>query len=427
MRLLLITYYFPPCGGSTVQRWLKWLPILVEQGFEVTVLTTKDGDYPVYDESLLAEIPPEVTVIRTKTFKFEKIWKIFTGNKRPIPYGNISKNKEQNLINRILIWIRLNLIIPDIRKFWNPSALKKAIDYLRITPVDYVITTGPPHSTHLIGLKLKKQVKIKWIADWRDPWTSIYYLQLNPPSRISRFWHKKLETNVTQTADWNVVVSEHLASQLPTNKISVIYSGYDDKKIPAPVIAKTKEKESTFKLKFIGNITEGQRLDILIQIIAKAFPNEDIELSFIGTNLSEEYRTLLQNLLPGRYKCKNFLPHKEALQEMQDSQVLLLLINYYPGAEGMLTTKLFEYLASYNKILCLGPHNSEAEKLINRYKAGKCFDINESEDAIEYLRNLYSLWHSGKTLKNDIEVTELSAQNQVLKLIDLIHSLNSQS
>lgn len=155
MRLLLITYYFPPCGGSTVQRWLKWLPILVEQGFEVTVLTTKDGDYPVYDESLLAEIPPEVTVIRTKTFKFEKIWKIFTGNKRPIPYGNISKNKEQNLINRILIWIRLNLIIPDIRKFWNPSALKKAIDYLRITPVDYVITTGPPHSTHLIGLKLK--------------------------------------------------------------------------------------------------------------------------------------------------------------------------------------------------------------------------------------------------------------------------------
>jgi hypothetical protein len=112
---------------------------------------------------------------------------------------------------------------------------------------------------------------------------------------------------------------------------------------------------------------------------------------------------------------------------MQDSQVLLLLINYYPGAEGMLTTKLFEYLASYNKILCLGPHNSESEKLIYRYEAGKCFDINESEDAIEYLRNLYSWWNSGKTLKNDIKVTELSAQNQVLKLIDLIHRLNNQS
>jgi len=425
MRLLLISYYFPPCGGATVQRWLKWIPILVEQGFEITVLTTKDGDYPVYDDSLLAEIPQEVTVIRTKTFKFEKIWKIFSGNKKPIPYGNISQDKEQNLINRILIWIRLNLIIPDIRKFWNPSAIKKAIEYLRTTPVDFVITTGPPHSTHLIGLKLKNKFNIKWIADWRDPWTSIYYLQLNPPSFVSRYWHKSLETKVAQNADWNVVVSEHLASQLPTDKVSVIYSGYDEKKILPPKISKIKNGNEPFKLKFIGNITEGQRLDILIQIIAKAFPDEDIELSFIGTNLSEEYKTLLQNLLPERYVYKNFLPHKEALKEMQDCQVLLLLINYYPGSEGMLTTKLFEYLASYNKILCLGPHNSEAEKLIYRYEAGKCFDINESEAAIEYLRNLYKLWQSGKPLKNEKDISELSAQNQVSRLIDLLYNLRN--
>ena len=425
MRLLLISYYFPPCGGATVQRWLKWIPILVEQGFEITVLTTKDGDYPVYDDSLLAEIPQEVTVIRTKTFKFEKIWKIFSGNKKPIPYGNISQDKEQNLINRILIWIRLNLIIPDIRKFWNPSAIKKAIEYLRTTPVDFVITTGPPHSTHLIGLKLKKKFNIKWIADWRDPWTSIYYLQLNPPTFVSRYWHKSLETKVAQNADWNVVVSEHLASQLPTDKVSVIYSGYDEKKILPPKISKIKNGNEPFKLKFIGNITEGQRLDILIQIIAKAFPDEDIELSFIGTNLSEEYRNLLQNLLSGKFVCKNFVPHYVALKEMQDCQVLLLLINYYPGSEGMLTTKLFEYLASYNKILCLGPHNSEAEKLIYRYEAGKCFDINESEAAIEYLRNLYRLWQSGKPLKNEKDISELSAQNQVSRLIDLLYNLRN--
>ena len=423
MRLLLISYYFPPCGGATVQRWLKWLPILVEKGFEVTVLTTKDGDYPVLDKSLLSEIPPNITIIRTKTFQWKKIWNLFFGNKKPMPYGNISKNKEQNLINRILIWVRLNLIIPDIRKFWNPYALKKAIEYLRTTPVDFVITTGPPHSTHLIGLKLKNKFNIKWIADWRDPWTSIYYLQLNPPSRISLYWHKKLETKVAQNADWNIVVSQHLASQLPTDKVSVIYSGYDDKRIPAPISPQTKTENKPFKLKFIGNITEGQRVDVLIQIIAKAFPDEDIELSFIGTNLSEEYKSLLQNLLPERYVCKNFLPHKEALKEMQDCQVLLLLINYYPGAEGMLTTKLFEYLASYNKILCLGPHNSEAEKLINHYEAGECFDIKESDAAIKYLRNLYNLWHSGESLKNEKDVSELSALNQVSKLIDLLHSL----
>ena len=424
MRLLLITYYFPPCGGATVQRWLKWIPVLVEQRFDITVLTTKDGDYPVYDESLLAEIPTKVNVLRTKTLKWEKIWSFFTGNKKPIPYGNISKNKEQNLITKILIWIRLNLIIPDIRKFWNHYALKTAIEYLRTTPVDFVITTGPPHSTHLIGLKLKQQFKIKWIADWRDPWTSIYYLQLNPPSPISLYWQKKLETKVAQTADWNVVVSAYLANQLPTNKVSVIYSGYDDKKLPPLIPSEKKNENEPFKLKFVGNITEGQRLDVLIQIVARAFPEENIELSFIGTNIPEEYQNLLQNLLAGRFIIKHFVPHREALQEMQDCQVLLLLINYYPAAEGMLTTKLFEYLASYNKILCIGPHNSEAEKLIHHYEAGKCFDINESEAAIAYLRDLYRWWQAGKNIKNEKDVAELSAQNQVLKFIEILNKLS---
>ncbi|MGC9362669.1 MAG: glycosyl transferase, partial [Candidatus Syntrophosphaera sp.] len=153
MRLLLITYYFPPCGGASVQRWLKWLPDLVEKGFDVTVLTTLDGDYPARDESLLREIPPEVEVLRISTPKFSKFWKIMFGSDKTIPYGDLSPDSKDGFLRRVLIWTRLNLIIPDMRRIWNPRAYKAALAHLREKPADVLITTGPPHSTHLIGLK----------------------------------------------------------------------------------------------------------------------------------------------------------------------------------------------------------------------------------------------------------------------------------
>ncbi|HRQ68571.1 MAG TPA: glycosyl transferase, partial [Candidatus Syntrophosphaera sp.] len=157
MRILLISYYFPPCGGAAVQRWHKWLPVLVESGIEVTVLTTASGDYPVLDPSLEQEIPPQVKVLRSGAPSTAKLWKALFGKRSSVPYGDLSTNAKTGFLRKALIWARLNLIIPDARKFWNPSALKTATAFLKTNLVDAVITTGPPHSTHLIGLELKKR------------------------------------------------------------------------------------------------------------------------------------------------------------------------------------------------------------------------------------------------------------------------------
>lgn len=424
MRLLLITYYFPPCGGASVQRWLKWLPDLVKYGHEVTVLTTQDGEYPYIDESLLAEIPAGVNVLRTHTPSSGKIWKLVMGEKNAIPYGDLGDRGKSGILRKLMIWARLNLIIPDLRKVWNSQAYKTAVDHLRKNPTDLVITTGPPHSTHLIGLKIKQRYKLPWVADWRDPWTNIYYLKLNPPSGLSMLIHRRLERKVALNTDLNIVVSEHLAAQLPGGNTCVIYNGFDARKTAAARSLATETKISdTFKLKYVGNLTEGQQFETLLQVISSALQGEDFELSFVGTRLDQKQKNLLRTLIPEKHSVKEFVPHQEALKEMVGAELLLLLINYYEGSEGMLTTKLFEYIASGTKIFCLGPKGGEAEKIIREYNSGAYLDVDEIAAAEAYLRTILSEWKRGIDIKNKLDVSSLSSQNQVFKLIKKLEGL----
>ena len=424
MRLLLITYYFPPCGGAAVQRWVRWLPDLIKAGFEVTVLTTRDGDYPVLDESLLADIPPPVRVLRTRTPSFEKWWNLLAGKTSALPHGSLETEGKSSLARRVLVWMRLNLIIPDLRRFWNPTAYKSAVDFLRQNPIDIVITTGPPHSTHLLGLRLKQRFKLDWVADWRDPWTSVYYLQLNPPSRLSMRLHRRLEKKVAHTADLNLVVSEYLKTELAGANSCVIYNGYDSSKFSSFSSAPTDPVARVIlRLKYVGNVTEGQDLEALSDVISNGLEALDFELSFVGTKLNPEQDALLRECFGCKLRYTGFLPHQEALREMRSAHILLMLVNYYPSSQGMLTTKLFEYLAAGKKILCLGPHGGEAEKLILEYSAGACFDKSELDAAKHFLRTLHQDWVSGMSLDNRADVSALSSQSQALKLIEQLRRL----
>ena len=173
-KVLVIVYYWPPSGGAGVQRWLKFVKYLPLFGWQPTVITTYNGDYPAIDESLLTEVPARVKVIRTKTPTFGGLFK--KGTEENVPYGSLESKPDDSVFKKIAIWIRLNLIVPDARKVWNKYALQAATNELRINKYNAVITSGPPHSTHLVGLKLKQIFNMKWLADFRDPWTKIDYL-----------------------------------------------------------------------------------------------------------------------------------------------------------------------------------------------------------------------------------------------------------
>ena len=401
MRILLISYYFPPAGGAAVQRWLRFIPQLIKRGVEVSVLCSVGGDYPFVDKSL--KIPPGVRLIRAKAPRMGTLWSAISGARDQLPHGGISAS-HTSIPARILIWLRLNLIIPDLRVFWNPAAYKAAYKEISSKHYDSVITTGPPHSTHLIGMKLKRKTGIKWYTDFRDPWLNIHYLKLNPPTEIARRIHAHLEAKVLSSADGNFIISEAIAAALPDARKRILPNGFD----PNEYVDLKHHTYPRFRIKYVGQITAGHDLQLLTKLAGMW--KHDYELSMVGTRLNESDLKSLHLSFGERLRLVPFIPHASALQEMVDSDLLLLILNDYEGNEGMLTTKLFEYLAARSPILCLGTSEGAASRIISDTNAGQCFTPNQLSEAAQWVNSL----EKSQRTEGDISLYNVERQIDIL-------------
>ncbi len=411
MKILLISYYFPPCGGAAVQRWLRFSRALVKQGHSLTVITTQDGDYPYRDESLLDRIPSSVKILRSKPLGFSKLWMKLGQNQ--LPYGSLQTDKQDSTIKKLLYWLRLNLVVPDLRIGWNPSAFRLAEYELKLDRYDYVITTGPPHSTHLIGLKLKRKYGNEWRTDFRDPMSEIYYLKLNPPARFTLWLHRYLERQIIKTADLNYIVSFSIATKLPKSKKVVLYNGFD----PDDFMGLSYMQNDKFRIKFAGQLTAGQNPQPLLNALSQLPELGQLEFSLIGT----------RNFPEVDFECRRlpFLPHRQAMEELVQAELLVLLINNYEGNQGMLTTKLFEYIGSRTPVLCLGAEDGEAAQVIRNCQAGVILTVET--EIIEYVRAAYQAWKNGTWARSSGEVTSLDVNNQVLALTKSLSSFTVDS
>jgi glycosyltransferase involved in cell wall biosynthesis len=408
MKILLITYYFPPCGGAPVQRWLRFLPYLVKRGYQITVITSKGGDYPFIDESLCEKIPPAVEVIRVPAPKMAGIWRKLSRSGSDIPYGKMPE--KQKGLSRLLIWLRLNLIIPDLRVFWNPKALRACFAELSRKPYDAIITTGPPHSTHLIGLMLSKRLRLKWFTDFRDPFSQIHYLRLNPPSRLSLAAHKYLERKVVSGADLNLVVSQEWAEALPEGRKLVIHNGYN----PQDFAGIDYTPSEQMRIKYIGQFTQGQDIGLIAALCSRL--NRPYSLSLIGSKIGDIEAAQLRDETSNRLTIKPFVPHTEAVREMVESELLLLIVNDYEGNRGMLTAKLFEYLASRTPILCFSADGTAAARTIKECKAGKSFDYQQISEAAVWVDQLQL------GAKTEGDILSYSVEYQIDKLDKALRS-----
>ena len=173
-KTLIITYYWPPGGGAGVQRWLKMARHLPDFEIEPFILTVDPGyaTYPATDNTLENDIPRGLKVFKTKATDY---FRILSKDKKAISSAGFAKEGKNSFREKVARFIRGNIFIPDPRRGWNRFAFGKAVEVIDNNGINTVITTSPPHSTQLIGLKLKKRFpEIKWIADLRDPWTDIY-------------------------------------------------------------------------------------------------------------------------------------------------------------------------------------------------------------------------------------------------------------
>ena len=384
-KVLLITYYFPPSGGAGVQRWLKTIKYLPEFGVETIVLTVDPAvaSYPQVDESLCADVPSSLKVYTTKTKEILSLYKRVSPNKQ-VPYGGFANEPNPTLLQKISRFIRGNFFLPDPRRGWNKYALAKAKEIVESEGITTVITTSPPHSTQLIGLELKKQYpNIKWVADLRDPWTDIYYNSDLYPTRWAQRRNLKYERSVLEGADKIITVSEDCKRLFAekadvAGKITVVPNGYDNDDFKEKLGVRSEELGVVNNFGIISYVGIMAPQYDLLPLKALVSGRKDILLRFVGV-VSEEIQQEIKSW-GVQTEFISYVNHGKAIEYMQASDVLMLFIPNVPNNEGILTGKLFEYLASGRKILLFGPENGDAMRLINECEAGECFSNNFNLD-----------------------------------------------
>jgi len=387
-KVLIITYYWPPGSGAGVQRWLKFSKYLPSFGWEPVILTVDPtyAAYPALDNTLLSEMSKGLTVYKTKASDYFRLYK---RDKTKIPSAGFASNDGKSIKGKILRFIRGNFFIPDPRKGWNKFAIAKACEIIENDGINHIITTSPPHSTQLIGLKLKKRYPgIKWIADLRDPWTDIYYYRQFYPSRLARSIDSRFEKKVLKSADKIITVGKSLknifSEKLPgaAQKIEVVTNGYDEDdfadKIPG--------NPDIFTISYTGTLSDAYPVSIFLESFHKIIEGgNEIKLRFVGT-----VSPLLKDLILSKAGSSfvEFIPyvdHAEAIRYMLGATLLLLIIPDHQSNRSIITGKLFEYLASGKPVLCLGPVDGDAAHIICSSGSGKCFTYDDEKGIRDFI------------------------------------------
>ena len=388
-KVLIITYYWPPSGGAGVQRWLKFAKYLPEFGWQPVILTVDPeyASYPQRDESLMGEVNPECLVYTTKSFELYNLYKLISG-KKEVPYGGFANESKEGLLQKVSKFLRGNFLLPDPRKGWNKYALKKADELIRQYNIDTVVTTSPPHSTQLIGLKLKQKFDIRWIADLRDPWTDIYYYNQFGHTALARTIDQNYERKVVENADLLITVSEDVKrifaekSKLPiAAKTVVIPNGFDEDDFRINEVPPETKKIITYTgtiseaydvdcfLKALSQLDSSLKSQLLIRFVGKVPP--PVEHKFRSTGLEVE--------------LAGYVDHPKSIEYLFRSGLLLLVIPKVKNNKGILTGKFFEYLASEKPILAIGPTDGDLAKIIQETQCGQLFDYTDSDGMHRFL------------------------------------------
>jgi len=397
-KVLILTYYFPPSGGAGVQRWLKFCKYLPESGVEPIVLTVDEryASYPQIDETLLEDVPDGLKVYKSRTREVLSLYKKVTPTGQ-LPHTGFANEQNPTLKQKISRFIRGNFFLPDPRRGWNRYAYTKACEIIEQEGIDTVITTSPPHSTQLIGLKLKRKYpSIKWIADLRDPWSDIYFNKDLYQTTLAKAYNRKLECKVLETADELITVSSECVRnfQSKTSKqlpLHLILNGYDEADFYNCGNCRIVESLNCLTISYVGSLAPQYETQTFINAIKLLTPEiqSKIHLRFVGGGSS-----IIENQL-STLQCKhsivNYVSHADAINYMCTSDILLLLLPNQAENKGIVTGKLFEYMASGKPVLAICFKDGDAANILNKYEKECIFAFGESQKIADYLTKAVEL------------------------------------
>jgi len=390
---LLITFYWPPSGGPGVHRWLRFSRYFKPNSWGLHVYVPQEASWPMRDEELLKEIPEEVIQFRAPIFEPHT----FLGKKNnPNVGGGLTQQKKAGKLQKFIIWTRGNLFVPDARVFWIKPSVKRLKKYLKQHPeIDVIISTGPPHSCHLIALKLKKKFpKLKWVADFRDPWTEIdFYKELAIGKRADAK-QKRLEKEVLQTADKVISIGNDCAAGLQRiggRPVEVITNGFIFPELGARVL------DEGFTIAHFGSMSFPRNPEVLWKALTelvmenKVF-SRTLKIRLIGPVDAQVFERIRENELSDFVEHIPYINHAESIRQQQRTQLLLLVANKTPNVKGILTGKFFEYLGAERPILAIGEHDSDLEAIIQQTASGAFFDYEEVEKVKQFVMESFQAY-----------------------------------
>lgn len=389
-KILIITYYWPPCGGAGVQRWLKFSKYLPEYGWTPFVLTADPAytEFPAIDKSLENDIHPSVKVYKTKAVNY-----FIMGRRRKEGNGKEgSPSVGNDLKNKLARFIRGNFFIPDPRKGWNKYAFNRAVEIIQKEGISLIVSTGPPHSSHLIALELKKRNPwLNWVSDFRDPWTDIYYYKYFYGTLPARIIDKKLEKDVVHGSDMILTIGEGMKSLISSKyryaeeKVIVITNGYDEEDFLD--LKTAKDKDDKLIITYVGSISDQYPTDTLYKVLGNRISSgkSDFILQFVGKLSDRNIKHIERNGLRDNVEIHSYTSHKEAIQYMLSADILLLVIPEHENNGLIITGKLFEYIRARVPVLFLGPLNGDAARILNEFNYEYNYDPYDYEGLNDFM------------------------------------------
>ncbi|MFA9194614.1 glycosyltransferase family 4 protein [Flavobacterium sp. FBOR7N2.3] len=423
-KLLIITYYWPPAGGPGVQRWLKFVKYLPDFGVQPVVYVPENPTYPIVDENLFKEVSDKAIILKQKIFEPYQLASFLSKNKtKKMNSGIIPNQKKQSFLDKVFLWIRGNLFIPDARFFWVKPSVSYLEKYIVENNIDTIVTSGPPHSLHLIGLELKQKLNIKWFADFRDPWTTIGYHKALLLSDNAAQKHKELESKVLNAADTIIVTSKTTKSEfevLTQKPIAVITNGFDVEKVDKQPL------DSKFSLAHIGSFLSARNpqflWESLIELIAE-IPDFKLhlEIKLIGAVSQEVLDSITSFGLTDYLNNLGYVSHEEAIVHQRRSQVLLLIEIDSEETKSIIPGKLFEYMVSNRPIIAIGPNGSDFAEIITETNTGVFFDYSEKVKLKKLILDFYNQYLEGELQSHGVGLQKYSRKNLTEQLVQLLN------
>jgi len=431
-RVLIITYYWPPSGGSGVQRWVKFSKYLREFGWEPVIYTPENPEPPALDPGLSKDVPDNLEIIKTRIWEPYSIYKKFIGADKDmrIGAGFLSEESKPKLTETLSVWIRGNLFIPDAKRYWIRPSARFLANYLHDHPVDVIVSTGPPHSMHIIARGVHRKLKIPWLADFRDPWTDIDFYEDLKLSRWADRKHHQLETSVLNEADRVTLVSptwrDDFQSQTKT-KVDLLTNGYDDDDFSAA----QPEPGPGFTISHIGSIPPSRNPEVLWNAISELKDEEpeltqELKVRLVGSVDISVFNSVREKKIEDCVDKIDYIPHDEVILEQYRASVLLMIVNRSKNAKGILPGKFFEYIAARRPILCIGPEESDIAIIIREKKLGYLVKYEDVHSMKSVLRKLYTAHKSDKLGIASTSASEYSRKSLTEQLSHILDELSAK-